>query len=333
MAAMPKQVEEAAELAEQLFERMNKGPDSAAPVEEEVVASEEEASTEEETQDESTSNEDEDSEEVEEETEDTVDISELAELKKFKARYLSLKGKYEAEVPRLHQKYNDLQQSVIERLEKAVVQKEVKEEPTAKTPDKLEQFKEEYGEDFVDTLKMLIQAEADAKIKSSLQPVQDQVLSVEETQIKAAQQSFMGYLDEKVEGNWRELWEGADPNFIEFLQKPDPSGLYTYGELVQRYNDNWDADRLSKIFNIYLEDTKPEPEPKKPEQPNPAKTAMVAPSRSNTHNIPKTDDKKIWTQDMIREFEKADRAGKYTTDESKNMWDDLLAAVAENRIR
>ena len=35
----------------------------------------------------------------------------------------------------------------------------------------------------------------------------------------------------------------------------------------------------------------------------------------------------------MAEFEKADRANKYTPEESKAMWDDLLTAMGEGRIR
>lgn len=325
--ALPKQIEEAAELAEELHGRMY-GTQPEAEVEQPAAqeASEDMENTSEEEQG------------VEEEVEaNEVDVphdDELEELRKFKSRYLSLKGKYDAEVPRLQHELKDLKTSVFERLEQSIAQKQ-QPEPAPKAPEneKLTQFKEEYGEDFVETLRLLIQKEAEDKIKSSLQPVQEQVTSVEDTQIKAAQQSFAGYLDDKVNGDWRSLWDGADPNFLEFLQKPDPSGLYTYADLVQQYNNNWDADRLSKVFNVYI-DSITEPEaPKKEATPNPAKTAMVAPSRSTQHATPAASDKLVWTKDTIKEFELNDRRGKYTPEVSKSMWDDLLSAMAENRIR
>jgi len=318
--SLPRQVEEAADLAEQLHGRMF-NPD---PQEDEGVQQGEEASDEDL---ESTSEE----ESVEQDEEaDVPHDDDLDELRKFKARYLSLKGKYDSEVPRLHQDLKELKQSVFEKLEQTVAQKQVTQ--AAPVEDKVGQYFSEYGEDFVENLKMLIQAEAEAKIRESIKPVQEQVLSVEDTQTKAAQQSFMGYLDETVKGDWKALWEGNDPKFIEFLQSPDPSGLYTYGDLVQQYNNNWDADRLSKVFNLYIDASHPA-KPAKQEAPNPAKTAMVAPSRNTQHATPAASDKLTWTGETIKEFQMNDRRGKYTPEVSKQMWDDLLSAMAENRIR
>jgi len=320
--ALPRQVEEAAALAEELHAKMFNQEQTPEPADGQEAEIED--------QDEDTSELEDDDIEDEETLPHDDDV---AELRKFKARYMSLQGKYNNEVPRLHQELKELKQSVFQKLEQQLEQRQ--QQDIVQKPqelDKLSAFREEYGEDFVDSLRALIQQEAEATVKTSLQPVQDQVSSVEDTQIKAAQQSFVGYLDETVEGNWRSLWEGKDPKFIEFLNQPDPSGLYTYGDLVQQYNNNWDADRLSKVFNAYIKTTATT-EQVKQERPNPAKQAMVAPSRSTQHAAPKSTDKIIWSKDSIKDFEKNDRMGKYNPEQSKAMWEDLLAAVAENRVR
>lgn len=324
--ALPRQVEEAAAMAEELhakmFNQQEQTPEPADEQEEEEVEDQEEDTSELEND-----------EEVEEEDELPHD-DDVEELRKFKARYMSLQGKYNSEVPRLHQELKELKQSVFQKLEQYIDQRQQQQEVLQKPqePDKLSAFKEEYGEDFVESLRALIQAETEAKIMATIKPVQEQVSSVEDIQVKAAQQSFMDYLDKTVKGDWKGLWEGKDPKFIEFLNQPDPSGLYTYGDLVQQYNNNWDADRLAKVFNIYLDSKQPPKQPK-PERPNPVKQAMVAPSRSTQHTAPKTTEKIIWTKDAIKDFEKNDRMGKYSPEQSKAMWEDLLSAVAENRVR
>lgn len=319
--ALPKQIEEAAELAEKLHTTMfNQEPETSQEQPQEEAPAEEQEEDSDETVDE------EPAEEVEPE-------DDIEELKKFKARYLSLQGKYNKEVPQLHKEIKEFKQSVFDRLEQVTSQK--KEEPSKEVDPrsaKLNSFKEEYGEEFVDTLRLLIEAEAERKINESLKPVREQVLSVEDTQVQAAQQSFKAFVTEHTKGDWEALWNGDDPKFLEFLQKPDPSGLYTYADLIQHYNENWDADRLSRIFNIYFEETQPKVV-KQQEKPNPVQTAMVAPSRTNTHTTPQVENKQIWTQDKIKEFQKLDRMGKYTSEESKAMWDDLLSAMSENRIR
>jgi hypothetical protein len=315
MNTVPSQVEEAAELAEQLHNQMY----ASEPVVEETETQEVEAAPI-----------DTDDEEVVPHDDD------VAELRKFKDRYMHLKGKYDAEVPRLSQELRELKQSVFERLDKAIKPAAEATPEVDETSEFVNAFAENYGEDFAENLRKLISLEA-SKLQ---QPVQKQIADVEETQVKAAQTNFVNYIDSTLnEGreapvDWQGLWAGNDPNFLEFLKQPDPSGLYTYGELAELYNQNWDADKLVNIFKLYTDAQAPtvRTQPKTPKT-SPQQEAMVAPSRSVSTVTPSTDSKKVWTSDMVQEFQRADRQGKYSSEDSKALWDDLLSALAENRIR
>jgi hypothetical protein len=301
---IPRQVSETADLAEQLHSRMF----AEAPSEEVVEQEQEEQPSY-----------DENTEEANVPHDDDVQ-----ELRKFKERYLHLQGKYDAEVPRLHKELKEFKQNVFERLEAKI------EQPVeAPKEDKFAKFREEYGDELYMAIRELAALETEEKLKATLKPVQDQVANVEDTQVKAAQQNFVSYLDSKVSGDWQSLWAGKDPKFIEFLNQPDPSGLYTYGQLVQAYNDQWDADRMSIVFNTYLDSSQKQVQ----RQPRPEKNAMVAPSRQNVHSTPSLDNARIWTGETMKQFQEADRLGKYTPEESKAMWDDLLSAPAQNRMR
>jgi hypothetical protein len=303
----PRSVEEAADLAEQLHAQMY-GSEEQEPEEEEEI--------------EDTPDSDDEQDESVDEDDDVPEDDDIAELKKFKNRYLSLKGKYEAEVPRLAAELREMKQAITQSAIQRTAPVQAEEEVNP-----LKKFSEEYGEDFVTDLQKLISLEAQKLVT----PIQQQAQSVEETQIKAAQENFKNYLDAKVDdGKWRPLWEGKDPKFMEFLQKPDPSGLYTYGDLVQLYNDNWDADKLATVFNTYL-DTK-QTKTKRIE-PNPQQDARIAPNRSNSQPSPKADTGKIWSQSDIVDFQRKDQQGKFSQEESKVLWDDLLSALSENRIR
>ena len=295
---IPRQVEEAAAMAEELHKQMTE------PNQEDST-----------TQD--------DAQKEEETVEDTSPQQEDEE-ETYRRRYESLRGKYDAEVPRLHQELKEFKQSVFEKLQQVNTPEP---QQTPKENERLAKFREEYGDDFVENLKELFKSEFDPLVQQTLQPVQQHVASVEETQIAAAQQNFMNYLDGQVKGDWRSLWSGQDEKFASFLQQPDPSGLYTYGQLVQLYNDNWDADRLGRIFNTYLESSQPQ------KKANPAKDAMIAPSRNTNNTAPNVEEKRIWTRDMMKQFEIDDRRGKYDPETSKAMWDDLIKAAHENRIR
>lgn len=305
--SIPRQVEEAAEMAEQLFNGIQQ--QDSTPQEEQQVEEQPEQEAAQES--------------VTEEEPDVPHDDDVTELRKFKERYLSLKGKYDAEVPRLHSELKEFKQSVFERLNNYTPP----EQEQTPVDDRLAKFREEYGEDFVENLKALFKAEVDPLLKQSIQPMEDKVNSVEDTQYKAAQENFANYIDQKVKGDWRKAWMGEDPKFQEFLQKPDPSGLYTLGELAKIYNDNWEADKLTNLFNLYYQ------QGEAPKKSNPTKDAMVAPSRSTTHSAPPADEKIIWTKDKIKEFEKSDRMQAYAPEESQRLWQDLLAAPSEGRVR
>jgi hypothetical protein len=319
---IPRQVEEAAQLAEELHARTF-GPDAGETPAEESEAEAANSDT-----------------PVQPEPEKTKEQE--AEELSFRERYLTLKGKYEAEVPRLSSELKELKQSIIDRLGD-LSKKEpepVKEAPI--DPDFVK-FKEEYGEEYVSMLEKMTESKArkivEEALKSKIEPVQQKVASVEDAQIKAAQQNFKAHLTSKVQGDWESIWNGADPGFVKFLEQPDPSGLYTYGDLVEAYNNNWDADRLATVFNMYLQQSGKAAQPvaSQPQTTNPvkeaAKDAMVAPRRSTQNIAPVAAEKTVWTQDSIRAFQKADQQGKYDAETSKAMWDDLLSALKENRIR
>lgn len=315
MSGLPKQVEENANLAEELHGRMYADPQAEAPKEEEQ---------------------EEPVEETPEEEEEKPKGDEEEET--YRKRFESLQGKYNAEVPRLHGELKQLKEMVFQRL--GDVTKPAEPKPEAKAnpyQEKIDKYREEYGDDLLEMARTLARIEVEERLGDKLKPVQEQVASVEETQIKAAQSNFMGHLDTNVKGDWKTLIYGNNEASAQFLSSPDPSGLYTMAELIDAYSENWDAEKLVKLLNYHFEATAPkvEKEPEVPVQrkPNPAKEALVAPSRQTPHNTPEVNDKRIWTRETMAEFQRLDRQNKYSPEESQALWADLLAAAGENRIR
>lgn len=314
--AIPRQAEEAGELAEKLHEQMFQGN----PPESDVVEN--------------------DGEPEQDIPEQNEPEEQDPEEEKYKSRYMSLKGKYDAEVPRLQRDLQELKQSVIERLSQTNLQQTVKEEEKPEDVNPLlEKFKEEYGEDLLEAIKQITRMEVDPLVKQSVKPVQEQVSSVEETQIKAAQQNFVNHLDTIVKTDWRAITAGyqemlagqapSDPKIAAFLTAPDPSGLYTNAELIHNYNNNWDADKLAIVFNMY-EAAKPKVQSKQNTQDQ---NAMIAPSKNNVHSSPNISDARIWTKEAQEQFVRDDRAGKYSSEESLAMWNDLMLAPSQGRMR
>lgn len=314
--SIPSQVEEAASMAEKLFEQMNR---SATEEQSETDSKEVEEETSEETSDEPEEDLEEEEEVDEPEVEEEEEID-PKELKKWRDRYLTLKGKYNAEVPRLASQLKELQEQLI----KPSVKESVKDDVDPEEDE--DSFESVYGIEFVENIRKLI----NQTVKQEIQPVTDKVDLVETTQRNDAAESFKSYLDENAEG-WRDLWEGKDKGFQKYLKQPDPSGLYTNGELLELYNKAWDADKMVKLFKLYKNETVPNTKQK--ESLTRDKEAMIAPSRSKTTPEPTSKEKTIWTATSMKEFEQADRLGKYSDEESQAKWADLLAAANEGRIR
>lgn len=289
---VPRQAEEAAELAEKYLAELYGNEEEST--EEEVAEEEEEV--------------------VEEESEEEEEENDPEEDSKWKQRYKTLQGKYDAEVPRLAAELKEIKLKL--ESSKEAVRDEAEED--------LSTFEEEYGTDFTEQLRKIISRE----VKSNLTPVEQRLESAEEKSVQKAQDDFKSVLTDKAPG-WEDCWTGKDKGFQKFLEKPDPSGLYTYGELIDMYNEKWNADKLAKVFNTYLEGKN-----KVKNADVAPKETLVAPSKSNrSANTPTQNDKKIWTIKEINEFQAADRRGEYSPEDSQKLWNDLLAAPGENRVR
>lgn len=273
-----------------------------------------------------------------EESDETVDTppAEQTDEETYKHRYEVLQGKYSKEVPGMAAELREMREYIKEISAVKTTKPDADEEENP-----FEEFEQQYSPEFVETLRKLMRYEAQKEASKLIQPVVEQARSAEEIQLQVRRDNFVSDLSTKVTGDWQpaaktlyDLQEGlppTDPKAAEFFATPDPSGLYTYGELLSMYNDKWDVDKIATIFNIYLGNNATS----KPQrtQSNPVTEALIAPSRTSTQTQPTSQDKRIWTHTAIEEFKRQDRIGKYEPDVSEAMWNDLLLAANENRIR
>lgn len=258
----------------------------------------------------------------------------------YRKRYETLQGKYNAEVPKLHDEVRKLKDSIIERLG-GIGQQPVQVKPPEGDEDtvdpldaKIAALREKFDDELVDFVEVLAERKARSLVNESITPVTEKIGSVESAQIESARSAFSADIDSKVKGDWQTLWKGEDPLFVAFLDTQEPNGLFTYRELAKHASDNWNADILAKVFNTYLEKYKPaKPTPPVvPEVPNKQQQSRVAPERKPVVAEPVANEAKIWTQADIRQFQDDDRKGKIPKEESEALWNDLLRAPAENRV-
>jgi hypothetical protein len=303
---VPEEVSEAAQMATELFNRMNQTEETP---EEPIEAPAE----------------------VEEEASEPVDDT-------WETKYKVLQGKYNKEVPTLAQELREMKQ-YLAGMQQATPTPQ-KEEPVQKPSaydEVVSKLKEEYPEELIENLLLLNRLQSEQVVNERVAPIQSQAQSVEDIQYQTAQNNYVNYLSQKAP-NYNEIWnvaneieQGQDPSnpkIAEFLMKPDPSGLYTNLELLNAYNDKWDADRFATVCNMYG-DT---PEAHVPAR-NPSREALVAPSRTNSQPAPSTEEKKMWSMSDINKFQSDRRMDKYSDEQADAIWKDIQQALAENRIR
>ena len=248
----------------------------------------------------------------------------------FEKRYKTLQGKYSKEVPTMAAELRSLRQQLDELTKKPT------EPPVADTrlEDVLTKLKTEYPDELIENLRLLNRLEAEQITREAIQPIVTSNATAEEIKHQTRVENFVSGITEKAP-TWESIWgvvsdlaegmEPSDPAIAAFLNSPDPSGLYTNLELLNMYNENFDSERFAKVCNLYTKPAAP--------MSNPAKDALLAPSRSNNQPVPQATDPKLWTMPEIEQFQRDKRADKYSPEQADAIWLDIQKALAENRIR
>ena len=107
---------------------------------------------------------------------------------KFRDRYNSLKGKYDAEVPRLAAELRELKAQIAEAAKTPV---KPTEPVVPEVDEELAAFTEKYGEDFVNTLLKLTQKSSKSVIQEEIKPIVEQHKSAEERQLEERTNQFI----------------------------------------------------------------------------------------------------------------------------------------------
>ncbi len=267
----------------------------------------------------------------------------------WKARYQTLKGKYDAEVPRLSQRNRELEQEVqrlntkVQALESQTQgagtegSDETREEQVLNPDDFAD-----YGEEFQALVKKLNSLESENRnLKEQLGTVNQTVGSVREHQQTEAEQKFWSDINSAVP-QWERIHE--DPAFQEWLRESDPFAGRTRDEALREAASNLESQRAIAILNAFVEGTEAGAKHKNPgsdqdsgqsrskKKPEPRN---VQPSKSRAETPPDSSEgKKTWTPQDIKDFYDKVRAGKFKgREEEKNkIENDIFQAQKEGRI-
>jgi hypothetical protein len=261
---------------------------------------------------------------------------------KWEQKYHTLKGMFDAEVPRLNDAVRQLQQQLnaIAAENQQLKTAAPAPAPAAPTPLVTDQDRESFGADLVGLIERAT-TQATTQVRTELGG-EIQRLKAENTQLKSqvgsvSQQTAANTHDSFIERLGQRVPNLAtvnvDPGFLSWLQQVDP----IYGIPRQMALDNaaskFDVIRAAAIFDAYLATVTP-PAPNVSNTP-PANELerQVTPPRSRNTPPPPQEVKRAWTSAGINQFYADVRRGVYTEEQAAQLEAEIYAAAAEGRVQ
>lgn len=255
---------------------------------------------------------------------------------KWSQKYHTLKGMYDAEVPRLHSQVREMQAQIQQLIaDKAAIEAT----KTAEVPKVAslitDEDKEAFGPDLIDLIeratdsKVASLRDREAQLMNEIKELKGQLGSVTERQVVSEKDRFLAGLSQQVP-DWETL--NVDPGFLEWLQEVDPVyGIPKNVALTNAY-ENGDVMRVANIFKTYKSTLAPVPPKAKSNQQELQR--QVAPTRTRSGTPPtSSESEQYFTNQDIEQFYSDWRRGLYDDAEAAVMEKQIHAAAAEGRIR
>lgn len=255
---------------------------------------------------------------------------------KWENKYHTLKGMYDAEVPRLHADLREMKAQLQQLMaDKAAMEAKLEETPVPQSSLITEQDKEAFGPDLIDLIeratesKLTESRKRERELINEIKELKSQLGNVSERQVMSDKDRFLMGLSSRVP-DWEQY--NTDPGFLEWLQQVDP----VYG-MPRQYGLNsayeaFDVNRVAAIFETYKGLVTP-----KQAQPAPKQELQrqVAPTRSRSSTPPAADsqNQRFFNQQEIEQFYDEWRRGYIDQDEAVRMEKEIHAAIAQGRVR
>jgi len=239
---------------------------------------------------------------------------------KWEARYKTLHGKYNAEVPRLHAALKERDSKLNSLTEEVEALKAAVSNPRESLikPEEVNEF----GEPLVDLIRRAARDEMAAK-DAEIAALKREVASVKTSTVENKEVSFFDKLNSAVP-DWMAI--NDDPDFHAWLGEVDDLTGAQRQEILSAAEEKRDADRVARFFKAFK---------KVQENKSAAATAsldsQVAPAASKADDPPKG--KKIWTRAEIADFYARDRRGELTEEQSAAIDKEVQLAIRERRVR
>lgn len=260
--------------------------------------------------------------------------SEIPE-EKWAHKYHTLKGMYDAEVPRLHSQMREMQTQMQQLIaDKAVVEATKVEQKQVVESLITEQDKEAFGPDLIDLIERATESkvgtlrEREAQLVQEIKELKGQLGSVSERQVVSDKDRFLVGLGQQV-SDWETL--NVDQGFLAWLQQVDPVyGVPRQAALSNAY-ESLDVTRVANIFKAYKQTLPQVPSQSRAKQ---ELQRQVAPTRTRSTTTPSDNvNDKVFTNQDIEQFYNDWRRGFYDEQEAADMEKQIHTAIAEGRIR
>lgn len=248
-------------------------------------------------------------------------------------KYHRLQGKYDAEVPRLHQQIKDLS-GMVDALKQEV--ENAKAAPQPETPPEPEKLVtdadiEEYGEAFVD-LQRRIAREEFGKDLSALRQENAQLREMlERTGSQIGEMTFNQKLLQAVP-DFEAV--NADPRWVAWLDEYDPIIRAPRRAVAQDAFNREDAEAVADYVRLFKSQL-PQEAPKAAKPSRKAEVErQVQPDRASSNNTPRSQTARTYTTRQIESMFKkvAELGSKGRIDEAAKLEKEIDSAYREGRV-
>jgi hypothetical protein len=254
----------------------------------------------------------------------------------FKQKYATLRGKYDAEVPRLHQQVKELtdQMNAIRREAEAAKKVEA-EKPKEKVSYVTDADREEYGDDLIDFQRRVakeVSQEYEDRFEQQAKVIEQLQQQISNTGNQVGEVGFTQKLNALVPG-FDQL--DNDERWVAWLNEYDPMTRGPRRDQAQAAFNAGDAEAVAHYVGLFRESVEPVANGKSDrdteleKQVTPSRSASTVTNKSSSKNSKVYSEKELnnaWTK--IRTL---NTQGKY--DDAEKLEAELTAAYMEGRVR
>jgi len=261
-------------------------------------------------------------------------IEEVSES--FKQKYATLRGKYDAEVPRLHQQVKELTDQMNAIREEAQAAKKAEaEKPKEKVSYVTDADREEYGDDLIDFQRRVakeVSQDYEERFEQQSRVIQDLQSKISNTDNQVGEVGFTQKLNALVPG-FDQL--DNDERWVAWLNEIDPITRGPRRDQAQAAFNSGDAEAVAHYVSLFRGSVEPVANGKSDRQTElekqvtPSRSASTVASKSSNNSSKIYSEKELdrgWTK--IRDL---NSQGKY--DDAEKLEAELTVAYMEGRVK